>query len=366
MWGMRRWPYTFLVILSALIGITAIVASQRLGVPLRDPEGFLGPAYVRLPALAFMFFAVGIIPQAIRREGLRRIRHGITEILRDEWDAARVVNIATGLVGFYICYVSYRNIKSYLPLIRKDILFDHDMLQLDHFLSFGHNPGPLLHSWLGTSFTAEILATSYLSYLPLIPITLGLVLTWSKNGSLGAWYATALGLNWVLGAVSYYLIPTLGPAFFQPSMFADLPDSSVTDLQNALFRNGIAFKADPTGPDIYGIAGFASLHVSVVVTACLFFSRTGQRLAIRIAGYVFLCTTVLATVYFGWHYLADDIAGALIGWIAVSLGAWATGNRGRRRRRGLGESVDGGDESDDDESDDDSDTDDSVDAIRAG
>ena len=43
--------------------------------------------------------------------------------------------------------------------------------------------------------------------------------------------------------------------------------------------------------------------------------------------------TVLATVYFGWHYLADDFAGALIGWVAVSLGAWATGNRGRRKRR---------------------------------
>ncbi|HUQ00023.1 MAG TPA: phosphatase PAP2 family protein [Aeromicrobium sp.] len=361
---MRRWPYTFLVILSALIGITAVVASQRLGVPLRDPEGFLGPAYVRLPALAILFFALGIIPQAIRREGVRGMRTGIMDILREEWNLVRVVNIMTGLFGFYICYVSYRNIKSYLPLIRENVLFDHDMLQLDHFLMFGHNPAPLLHDWLGTTFSAEILATSYLSYLPLIPITLGLVLTWSKNASLGAWYATALSLNWVLGAFSYYILPTLGPAFFQPSMFADLPDSSVTRLQNALFRNGIDFKADPTGSDIYGIAGFASLHVSVVVTACLFFSRTGQRLAIRIAGYVFLVTTVLATVYFGWHYLADDIAGAFIGWAAVSVGAWATGNRGRRRRRRLGDSTN--EEPDEEPDEDDSDADESVGAVPAG
>ena len=73
--------------------------------------------------------------------------------------------------------------------MRKDVLFDHDMLQLDHFLMFGHNPAPILHEFLGTGFTAEVLATSYLGYLPLIPITLGLVLTWSKNMSLGAWYA---------------------------------------------------------------------------------------------------------------------------------------------------------------------------------
>jgi len=333
MFTMRRWPYTFLVTLSAAIGIIAVVLSQRLGVPLRDPEGFLGPAYVRLPVLALLFFALGIVPQGIRRDGFRNTVPSIKQILREEWNGVRVLNIMTGLVGFYICYVSYRNIKSYLPLIREDVLFDHDMLQLDHFLMFGHNPAPILHQVLGTGVTAEVLATSYVSYLPLIPITLGLVLTWSRNGSLGAWYATALSLNWVLGAASYYILPTLGPAFFQPSMFAQLPDSSVSQLQRALFRGGVTFKEDPTGSSIYGIAGFASLHVSVVVTAGIFFARTGQRLAIRIAGYVFLVTTITATIYFGWHYIADDFAGAFIGWLSVSLGAWATGNRGRRRRR---------------------------------
>jgi membrane-associated phospholipid phosphatase len=60
---------------------------------------------------------------------------------------------------------------------------------------------------------------------------------------------------------------------------------------------------------------------------------------IRIAGWAFLALTVLATVYFGWHYIADDVAGAIIGWAAVSVGAWATGNRGRRKRR-LAEELD--------------------------
>jgi hypothetical protein len=352
---MRRWPYTFLVILSALIGLAAIVLSQRLGVPLRDPDGFLGPAYVRLPVLAFLFFALGIVPQGIRRNGWRNTAQSIRDILREEWNLARVINIATGLIGFYICYVSYRNIKSYLPLIREDVLFDHDMLQLDHFLMFGHNPGPFLHQLLGTGFSAEILSAAYLGYLPAIPITLGLVLTWSRNGSLGAWYATALSLNWVLGVISYYLLPTLGPAFFQPSMFSNLPDTSVSALQGALFRGGVTFKEDPTGSSIYGIAGFASLHVSVVVTAVIFFSRTGQRLVIRVAGYVFLALVVPATIYFGWHYIADDFAGAFIGWLSVSLGAWATGNRGRRRRR-IDDLADELDEDVNDESVEDDDT----------
>lgn len=332
---LRRWPYTFLVIASAGIGILCIVMARELAVPMRDPEGFLGPAYVRLPVLAIFFVTLGIIPQAFRNGGLRGMPKAFMTILRNDWTWGRAGNVLTGLLGFYICYVSYRNIKSYLPLVRKDVLFDHDMLQLDHFLMFGHNPAPILHQILGTGITAEVLATSYLGYLPLIPITLGLVLTWSKNMSLGAWYATALSLNWILGAASYYILPTLGPAFFQPSMFADLPDSGVSALQTSLFKNGVSFKTDPTGGDIYGIAGFASLHVSVVVTACLFFSRTGQRRAVQVAGWCFLVTTVCATIYFGWHYIADDIAGAFIGWLSVSAGAWATGNRGRRKRRNV-------------------------------
>ena len=37
--------------------------------------------------------------------------------------------------------------------------------------------------------------------------------------------------------------------------------------------------------------------------------------------------TVLSTTYFGWHYIADDIAGAIIAFIAFYLGGIATGQK---------------------------------------
>jgi hypothetical protein len=40
---------------------------------------------------------------------------------------------------------------------------------------------------------------------------------------------------------------------------------------------------------------------------------------------VYLVLTGLATIYFGWHYLLDDIAGLVIAYVAVRVGAWATG-----------------------------------------
>jgi membrane-associated phospholipid phosphatase len=35
---------------------------------------------------------------------------------------------------------------------------------------------------------------------------------------------------------------------------------------------------------------------------------------------VFLAGTLVATVYLGWHFVVDDIAGLALAWIAVHLG----------------------------------------------
>ena len=61
------WPYTFAVVLSMAVGATAVYYSQTLGVGLKDPEGFLGPAYVRLPLIGMLFFLAGLqnIPGAL-------------------------------------------------------------------------------------------------------------------------------------------------------------------------------------------------------------------------------------------------------------------------------------------------------------
>ena len=44
----------------------------------------------------------------------------------------------------------------------------------------------------------------------------------------------------------------------------------------------------------------------------------------RIALWTFFGLTMLATVYFGWHYVLDDLAGLLIGAVAVVVGALLT------------------------------------------
>lgn len=341
--GMRRWPYTIPLVFAAIVAIITVSTAQSLGLPIRDPDGFMGPSYVRLPVIVLMFFAAGIIPETIASYGWKPLHHNIVRVIRHDWSWIRVANIATGLLTFYVCYVSYRNMKSYLPVIRNNVLYDTDLLRMDHFLFLGHYPGDILHSILGTTVSAQILAFFYVSYLMLIPILLGGFLVLSKDYLSGAVFAAALAINWVLGAVSYYLVPTLGPAFAQPQSFDDLPTSAASALQRGLFRNRVDFLTDPwESGKIHGIAGFASLHVSVVVTGVVFLWRFTRRVWVHIATIAFLVITITATLYFGWHYIADDVAGAFIGWFAVVLACWMTGSPQHlsRRKRPPADAVD--------------------------
>ncbi|SDS60256.1 PAP2 superfamily protein [Brevibacterium sandarakinum] len=331
----RRWPYTFAMLLSIAVAMIALASSIHLGRPLRDPDGFLGPAYIRLPLLALLFFGGGVFIDAVRTSGWKHLPTGMLNVVKNEWSLRRALCITAGMLSFYICYVSYRNLKSDLPIYRDDVLFDQQLSQSDLWLAGGINPAVFLHDLFGTGFMAEVLSFVYLAYLPLIPISLGAALILSRNLAIGAWYATTLSLNWVLGTVSYYILPALGPAFARPGLYDSLTETGVSDLQDALINTRLDYLADPIGSgEIQGVAAFASLHVSVTFAAALFMMYTRQKPLFQALTWIFFGLTVLATLYFGWHYIVDDIAGMAIGWVSVALGAWVTGN-GRRRPRPL-------------------------------
>jgi membrane-associated phospholipid phosphatase len=45
--------------------------------------------------------------------------------------------------------------------------------------------------------------------------------------------------------------------------------------------------------------------------------------------FAFLVGTMVATVYLGWHFAVDDIAGIAIAWVAVQLGKLTVLGRAR-------------------------------------
>ena len=77
--------------------------------------------------------------------------------------------------------------------------------------------------------------------------------------------------------------------------------------------------------DYQGVAGFASLHTAIALLWALMAQHTVRSQVIRTVLWVNFALTVVATLYFGWHYIADDLAGAAIAIVAFRLAARVTG-----------------------------------------
>lgn len=300
--------------------ITAIVA----GLPIRDPDGFIGPSYVRLPLLIVVVMLADVVPRVfLRSSGFRSWLPVMLTVLRERWTGPRLAVIAAGLACFYLAYVAYRNLKSFLPFL-EERLMDPMLSSIDSWVAYGAHPANVLHAILGTGISAHILSFVYMIYMLFVPLTLAAALAWSNNLSRGAWYATALSFNWILGTATYYMVPALGPIYVDPAPFADLPATEVSGLQEALWDNRIEVLAGPHDTmTVHGIAAFASLHVSVVFTAALMAHLTRMPKPVRMIMWVYLALTCLATVYFGWHYIADVPAGFAVGGLSVWLASMA-------------------------------------------
>lgn len=327
---MKRPAYGLLVGVAVLMGAVAVVVSQSLGVRLRDPDGFLGPAWVRLPAMVLGAFLVDIVPRSLwrARGNLRNARREASVLMHEHWTRERIMLVVIGLTSFYVTYVSYRNLKNYLPNFFSEMQ-DPMLHRLDLWLMFGHEPATVLHAIFGESWAAHFFAFIYLLYLPLAPLSLVVWLVWSRNISYGYWYATANCLTWALGTISYYMIPTMGPAFWYPWLYRDLDVTGVTALQDGLWnsRQDVRFPLNPFSDSIQSVAGFASLHVALTLTIALVAHYTVRHALIRWSAWIFCFLTLLSTMYFGWHYIADDIGGVVIALIAVYLGGIASGQK---------------------------------------
>ncbi|WP_224769325.1 phosphatase PAP2 family protein [Nocardioides ochotonae] len=327
---MYRRSYVLLVVLAVFMGAWAVITAVALDRRLIDPEGsFLGPSWLRLPLLLGGAVLLDLVPRTIwLSKGRPREMPGILrERWRTHWNRERFTLVAVGVVCFYVIYVCYRNLKSFLPDVNP-AMYDRELHMLDRVLFFGHEPGPIFHEVFGTFFVAHFLSTIYLWFIPLVAILVTVWLVWSRNISFGWWFVTSQGIIWTLGTVSYYLLPTIGPGLEYPFLYTDLTHTGTTDLMNSLVnaRQGVRWG---TG-EAQTVAGFASLHTGVTLLWALMIQYTVRNKALRIIAWANFAVTVVATIYFGWHYVADVAGGILIALIAFWLGGIATGQKFER------------------------------------
>ena len=314
-----------LVALGALA--IAFVVTGIAGVPLRDPDGVASSRLLAALGLVAALVAVDLLVRAARRSGrLLPSREGLDAVLRERWNRNRVVPLCMALFAFFVTYFAYRNLKSVVPLIRDGELFDTQLTSLETDFFGGEQPAALLHELFGTGVAAHFLSAAYMLLFLFIPVTLAVSLVFTSRLDAGLFYATALSLNWVVGAASYYVLPSLGPFMADPAVFAALPETAVSDLQRWLVDERVTFLSNPEAPGAaQSIGAFASLHVSIFITGALTAHLLGLPRWVKVVLWTMTALTVLSTVYFGWHYILDDFGGALIAVMSLAIARAVTG-----------------------------------------
>jgi len=312
--------------LVALVSIvSALIVTNAAGVPLRDPDHVAGRRLLILFGVVGALFVLDVAVRACRRMGTRWPSLEVMgEIRRERWTRARIIAVLSALISFYVSYLAYRNLKSVVPLLRPE-LFDRQLAEFDRALFGGNDPAVLLHTLLGTGLSTYVLSAAYMLLFAFIPGTLAAAVVFARDLQAGLFYATAQSINWLIGAASYFLLPSLGPVYYDPAVFAALPSSAVGDLQALLLDQRTEFLRDPAGGTAQSIGAFASLHVSIFFTGALATHLLGLSRGVRIGAWVLFALTVLSTIHLGWHYVADDLGGLVLGVMALVLARALTG-----------------------------------------
>ncbi|CAN5591054.1 hypothetical protein BH10ACT10_BH10ACT10_07420 [soil metagenome] len=316
--------------LVTVFALVTFVRSVQVGIPLRDPHGAI---LVGRVLLTLGIFAALVVIDSVRRtsSAARTRPRAVMGTLRRRWDARRLVLAAGALGTYHVVYFCYHNLKSWDVLNQPR---DAMLLGWDRWLFLGHSPAVLTHDLLGQGAATYVLVGVYESFSTLVSVSFVAAVVLPDRIRDGYSFIASMVCVWILGVASYYAIPSLGPFQSAPEEFAGLPHTLVQDTQALYLDQRAGLLADPTAHGAFAqVSAFASLHVGVTTVIVLMAWRLGLRRITTVLTF-FLGGTIVATVYLGWHFFVDDLAGLAIGAVSVAVGLRLVPLRGSLRQRG--------------------------------
>ena len=213
------------------------------------------------------------------------------------------------LLGFYATYMAYRNLKSIVPLLRPDAHFDRQLADLDRDLFPGNDPAALLHRCSAPGSHPRPLGR-YVAFIVFLPLTIGLALVFSRDLQRGA--ALHDGAVDQLGARAPRATSCCrrwGRSTSSRAPSRTCPPPRSRACRASCSTSGSPSSRDPAAATPQSIAAFASLHISMSFTAALAAHLLGLGRRLKIALWMWFARDHGGTVYLGWHYVLDDVAG---------------------------------------------------------
>ncbi len=277
--------------------VTALILTGAAGLPLRDPDHVAGRrlAMRRRPCRG---------ARGARRRGPRRVvaraRAGrrarrCASVRRERWTRARGVAVGSALVSFYVTYLAYRNLKSVVPVAPAGRALRSSAgrarpRSVRRPRSRRAAALAARHRGLGR----RSCRARYMLFFAFIPGTLAFALVFSRDLQAGLFYTTAQSINWLLGAGSYFLLPSLGPVYVEPAAFARPADlGGDASCRTLLLDQRLEFLRDPA-------ARHGAEHRRVLLAARLDLLHrarwrptcSGSRRGVKIAAWLLLGLTI--------------------------------------------------------------------------
>ncbi len=308
------WSLGRLWVVVGLFVLVGLIKSASIDIPFRDPRGEWLAS--RLTITIGLLVALPLL-DAWWRNG--RNRRGLVATLRSRWSVARAAVVIGALAAYHSTYFVYHNLKSWDVFNNPR---DAWLTKVDEALFLGHSPASLLHELLGTHVAAYFLTAWYESFGTIVVVSFVACVVLCTRMRQGLVFLASMVWVWILGVASYYAIPSLGPFNESPGDFAALPHTVVKVNQAKYMAQRADLLADPSAPGAAAqVSAFASLHVGVSCVIWLMLGYYGFRTLFALMG-LYVALTVVATIYLGWHFFLDDVAGVLIAVASVRLGRW--------------------------------------------
>ncbi|HKH23643.1 MAG TPA: hypothetical protein VKA88_08470, partial [Solirubrobacterales bacterium] len=165
---LARAPYVSSLLLAAGMLLLTFGVAAAAELPVRDPDAVVAyrSRVFIIGASLVLFLFLDVLVRGASRAGWSPDRLGaeIAGVWRERWTRRRLLVALTTVLSFYVTYFAYRNLKSFLPLVR-EATFDAVLLDLDRALFGGLDPAVFLHDVLGTGLAGQVLSAVYLLYI---------------------------------------------------------------------------------------------------------------------------------------------------------------------------------------------------------